>query len=144
MAKLANAKGEMVYFNLVQKNGKLQWVIKGIGDTVVLGRDRQKKKSRTFTQEAQADAYLKRNGFTISLYWGGAGERLRLHTGSLAAPSFCPCPRSAALAALWLFSIGKKTAIGRWGCLFMHPDAKGPHGAAQGPAGANAKRPPRA
>ena len=59
MAKLANAKGEMVYFNLVQKNGKLQWVIKGIGDTVVLGRDRQKKKSRTFTQEAQADAYLK-------------------------------------------------------------------------------------
>lgn len=31
MAKLANAKGEMVYFNLVQKNGKLQWVIKGIG-----------------------------------------------------------------------------------------------------------------
>ena len=36
MAKLANAKGEMVYFNLVQKNGKLQWVIKGIGDTVVL------------------------------------------------------------------------------------------------------------
>ena len=54
MAKLANAKGEMVYFNLVQKNGKLQWVIKGIGDTVVLGRDRQKKKSRTFTQEAQA------------------------------------------------------------------------------------------
>nr|DAL07757.1 MAG TPA: hypothetical protein [Caudoviricetes sp.] len=55
--KLANAKGEMVYFNLVQKNGKLQWVIKGIGDTVVLGRDRQKKKSRTFTQEAQADAY---------------------------------------------------------------------------------------
>lgn len=51
-----------------RKNGKLQWVIKGIGDTVVLGRDRQKKKSRTFTQEAQADAYLKRNGFTISLY----------------------------------------------------------------------------
>ena len=43
MAKLANAKGEMVYFNLVQKNGKLQWVIKGIGDTVVLGRDRQEE-----------------------------------------------------------------------------------------------------
>lgn len=39
---------------------------------------------------------------------------------------------------------GKKTAIGRRGCLFMPPDAKGPHGAAQGPAGANAKRPPRA
>lgn len=47
-------------------------------------------------------------------------------------------------AVLWLFSIGKKTAIGRRGCLFMPPDAKGPHGAALGPAGANAKRPPRA
>ena len=68
MAKLTNAKGEMVYYNLVEKNGKLQWVIKGIGDTVVLGRDRQKKKSRSFTQEAQATAYLKRNGFTITLY----------------------------------------------------------------------------
>ena len=54
--------------DLVEKNGKLQWVIKGIGDTVVLGRDRQKKKSRSFTQEAQATAYLKRNGFTITLY----------------------------------------------------------------------------
>ena len=50
MAKLANAKGEMVYVNLAQKNGKLQGVIKGIGDTVGLGRDRQKKKARTLTQ----------------------------------------------------------------------------------------------
>lgn len=66
--KLANAKGEMVYYNLVEKRGKIQWVVKGIGDTVVLGRDRQKKKSRTFTQEAQAEAFLTRNGFTISLY----------------------------------------------------------------------------
>ena len=33
MAKLANVNGEMVYFNPVQKNGKLQWVVKGIGDT---------------------------------------------------------------------------------------------------------------
>ncbi len=66
--KLANAKGEMVYFNSVEKRGKVQWVVKGIGDTVVLGRDRQKKKSRTFTQEAQASAYLQRMGFTITLY----------------------------------------------------------------------------
>lgn len=66
--KLANGKGEMVYFNLVEKNKKLQWVVKGIGETVVLGRDRQKRKSRTFTQEAQAEAFLKRNGFTQVLY----------------------------------------------------------------------------
>ncbi len=68
MAKFANDRGEMVYFNLVEKNGRLQWVVKGIGDTVVLGRDRQKKKSRIFTQEAQARAYLDRNGFTTCLY----------------------------------------------------------------------------
>ena len=53
--KMVNEKGEAVYFNCVKKyNGKECWVIQGIGDTVVIGRDRQKKKSRVFTQEAQA------------------------------------------------------------------------------------------
>lgn len=61
--RMANQKGEEVYYNPVFKNGKNQWIIKGIGSTVVLGRDRQKRKSRTFTQEAQAEAYLKRHGF---------------------------------------------------------------------------------
>ena len=61
--KLANAKGEAVYYNIVEKNGKLQYVVKGIGDTVVLGRDRQKRKSRIFTQEAQAERFLERNGY---------------------------------------------------------------------------------
>lgn len=61
--KMANAKGEAVYYNIVEKNGKLQYVVKGIGDTVVLGRDRQKRKSRIFTQEAQAERFLERNGF---------------------------------------------------------------------------------
>lgn len=62
--KKRNAKGEEVYYNIVEKRGKLVYVIKGIGDTLVLGRDRQKRKSRTFKQEAQAEAYLKRMGFT--------------------------------------------------------------------------------
>lgn len=61
--KMVNAKGEALYYNVVQKNGKVQYVMKAIGDTVILGRDRQKKKSRIFTQEAQAEAYLNRNGF---------------------------------------------------------------------------------
>lgn len=30
---------------------------------MVIGRDRQKLKSRTFTQERQATAYLERHGF---------------------------------------------------------------------------------
>lgn len=63
--KMVNAKGEALYYNPVEKNGKLVFVVKAIGDTVILGRDRQKKKSRIFTQEAQAEAYLKRNGFKV-------------------------------------------------------------------------------
>ena len=61
--KMVNAKGEALYYNIGEKNGKVQYVMNAIGDTVILGRDRQKKKSRIFTQEAQAMAYLKRNGF---------------------------------------------------------------------------------
>lgn len=61
--KMANEKGEAVYYNDVEKNGQLQFVIRGIGDTMVIGRDRQKKRSRVFTQEAQARAYLERHGF---------------------------------------------------------------------------------
>ena len=35
---------------------------------MIIGRDRQKKKSRIFTQEAQAEAYLKRHGFENEVY----------------------------------------------------------------------------
>lgn len=67
--KIVNeATGGAVYFNPVTKNGKDVWVVKGIGDVVIYGRDRQKKKSRIFTQYAQAEAYLKRNGFTKTVY----------------------------------------------------------------------------
>ena len=59
--KMINAKGESIYYNVVEKGGKIQYVMKGIGDTVILGRDRQKRKSRIFTQEAQAEAFLKLN-----------------------------------------------------------------------------------
>lgn len=62
--KMANAKGEEVYYNIVEKEGRVRFIVKGINGTMVLGRDRQRLKSRTFTQEAQADGYLKRNGFT--------------------------------------------------------------------------------
>ena len=36
---MINDKGEAVYFNPIRKNGKDQWLIQGIGSTVVLGRD---------------------------------------------------------------------------------------------------------
>lgn len=61
--RMKNDKGEAVYFNPIRKHGKDQWVIKGIGSTVVLGRGRQRRKSRTFTQEHQTASYLARHGF---------------------------------------------------------------------------------
>lgn len=60
---MVNDKGDAVYFNYVYKNGKEQWVVKGIGSTVIIGRDRQRRKSRTFTQVGQAEKYLARHGF---------------------------------------------------------------------------------
>lgn len=63
--KMMNDKGEAVYFNPITKNGKDCWIIQGIGSTVVIGRDRQKRKSRTFKQEQQATAYLDRHGFRV-------------------------------------------------------------------------------
>lgn len=68
MARLENDQGGAVYFNPILKHGKEAWVIKGIGDTVILGRDRQRKKSRIFTQYAQAEAYLRRHGFNQATY----------------------------------------------------------------------------
>lgn len=67
---MVNDKGEAVYFNYVRKNNKYvrknnkdYWVVKGIGSTVVYGRDRERRKSRHFTQEQQAERYLARHGF---------------------------------------------------------------------------------
>lgn len=45
---MVNDKGEAVYYNLVR---------------VVYGRDRERRKSRHFTQEQQAERYLARHGF---------------------------------------------------------------------------------
>ena len=61
--KMVNAKGEAVYFNRAWKHGKETWVVQGIGETLVIGRDRQKRRSRTFTQLPQAEKYLARMGF---------------------------------------------------------------------------------
>lgn len=68
MKMINKASGEAVYFNPITKRGKEAWIIQGIGSTVVIGRDRQKLKSRTFTQYAQAEAYLKRHGFESETY----------------------------------------------------------------------------
>jgi len=41
----------------------VQYIVKSIDGEPILGRDKQKRQSRTFTQEAQAEAWIKRNGF---------------------------------------------------------------------------------
>ena len=38
---MVNDKGEAVYYNPVRKHNKDYWVVKGIGSTVVYGRDRR-------------------------------------------------------------------------------------------------------
>ncbi len=68
MKMINKATGEAVYFNPVKKAGKDVWLIQGIGSTVVIGRDRQKRKSRVFTQYPQAERYLKAHGFESESY----------------------------------------------------------------------------
>ena len=62
--KMWNAKGEAVYFNVVQKNGKQQFIVKALDGQVIPGRDNQKHGSRTFTQVAQAERFLAKQGYT--------------------------------------------------------------------------------
>jgi len=61
--KMINGQGQAVYYNVVEKRGKLRYIIKAASGQAILGRDRQKLNSRTFTQEHQAEAWLRRNGY---------------------------------------------------------------------------------
>lgn len=60
---MMNERGEKVYYNIVEKRGLVRYIIKAASGQELKGRDGQKLKSRTFTQEHQAEAYLKRNGY---------------------------------------------------------------------------------
>ena len=66
--KLVNEAGQAVYYNVVEKRGELRYIVLAASGQVIPGRDRQKRKSRTFTQEHQARAWLARNGYTTALY----------------------------------------------------------------------------
>lgn len=57
-----------MYFNTVEKRGKVRYIVLAASGQTLPGRDRQKLKSRTFTQYHQAEAFLNRNGYTISEY----------------------------------------------------------------------------
>lgn len=61
--KLTNPDGHAVYYNEVTKHGKSRWLIQAASGQVLRGRDGKKLKSRTFSQEHQARAWLERNGY---------------------------------------------------------------------------------
>lgn len=61
--KMVNASGQHVYYNVVTKAGKIKYVVKAIDGQDIIGRDKQKRKSRIFTRERDADKWLERNGY---------------------------------------------------------------------------------
>ena len=61
--RMENARGEVVYYNCVTKHDKVRYQIQAASGQAIMGRDRQKRKSRTFAQEHQAEAWLKRMGY---------------------------------------------------------------------------------
>lgn len=64
--RMVNGAGEVVYYNVVDKHGGVRYVVLAASGQVLPGRDRQKRKSRTFSQEHQAERYLKRLGYTVT------------------------------------------------------------------------------
>ena len=61
--RMTNQAGQAIYYNLVEKHGHTRYVIKAASGQTIPGRDRQKKRSRTFAQEHQAEAFLRRQGY---------------------------------------------------------------------------------
>lgn len=63
--RMINDRGEIVYYNCVTKHDQVRYVVQAASGQAITGRDRQKRKSRTFTHEHQAEAWLVRNGYRV-------------------------------------------------------------------------------
>ena len=61
--RMANEQGQRVYYNCVEKHGKIRYVVKAIGGHKLRGRDKQLTSSRTFRTQDKAEAWLHRNGY---------------------------------------------------------------------------------
>lgn len=61
--KMQNNEGA-IYYNIVTKNGKTRYIILAASGQLITGRDKQRTKSRTFTQEHQAEKWLTAHGYT--------------------------------------------------------------------------------
>lgn len=63
--KLRNEQGEAVYYNTVTKHGAVRYQVQAASGQTLKGRDGQKLKSRSFTWQHQAEAFLRRYGYTV-------------------------------------------------------------------------------
>lgn len=61
--RMENEAGQAVYYNSVEKHEGVRYVILAASGQYITGRDKQKRKSRTFAQQHQAEAWLRRNGY---------------------------------------------------------------------------------
>ena len=61
--RMMNEAGQAVYYNDVEKHGKIRFVVLAASGQYITGRDKQKRRSRTFTHQHQAEAWLRRNGY---------------------------------------------------------------------------------
>lgn len=60
---MVNSDGEKIYYNSVKKHGKWCYVVVAASGQPIIGRDKQKRKTRTFAQEHQAESWIRRNGY---------------------------------------------------------------------------------
>lgn len=61
--RMENEAGSAIYYNVVEKRGKIRYIVLAASGQIIRGRDGEKLKSRTFTQEHHAEAWLRRNGY---------------------------------------------------------------------------------
>lgn len=62
--KMVNSEGEAVYLNSVMKHGELRWIVKAASGQYLIDRNKCKVKSRSFQNEAAANKFLMRYGYT--------------------------------------------------------------------------------
>lgn len=61
--RMINDRGDVLYYNCVTKHGKVRFQVQAASGQAITGRDRQKRKSRTFTHQHQAEKWLQNNGY---------------------------------------------------------------------------------
>lgn len=61
--RMVDGCGNAVYYNVVEKRGEIRYIVLAASGQKITGRDKQRLKSRTFTQEHQAERWLRSNGY---------------------------------------------------------------------------------